>query len=55
MNATEPTTKNAAISAAVLARRAQGATLPEAMDAVLGAGTYAKLAGAVYDSLRAKK
>jgi hypothetical protein len=47
--------KNPQISAAILARVAAGASLPEAVDAVLGAGAYAKLAGDVYDALRAKK
>lgn len=46
--------KNPAISAAIIAHVAQGKTLPEAMDAVLGAGTYAKVASEAYDALRAK-
>jgi len=28
--------------------------LPDAFDAVLGAGAYAKLAGDIYDTLRAR-
>lgn len=45
---------NPKISAAILAHVASGKSLPEAFDAVLGAGAYAKLAGDVYDALRAK-
>lgn len=45
---------NPKISAAILAHVAAGKSLPEAFDAVLGAGAYAKLAGDVYDALRAK-
>lgn len=33
---------------------APGMTLPQAFDAVLGEGAYAKLAGDLYDALRAK-
>lgn len=51
MNAT---TKNAAISIAIAQHVAAGKALPEAMDAVLGAGTYASLAGSLYDALRSK-
>ena len=46
--------KNAAISAKILAHMNNGMTLPEAFDAVLGAGSYAKLASEVYHELRAK-
>jgi hypothetical protein len=46
--------KNAAISAAILAHVAAGKSLPEAMDAVLGTGTFMREAGALYDALRAK-
>ena len=46
--------KNAAISAKILAHMQAGKTLEEAFDAALGAGAYAKLAGEVYDELRAK-
>lgn len=45
---------NAQISAAILAHRAAGKTLPEAIDAVLGPGAYARLAGNLYDALRAQ-
>jgi hypothetical protein len=46
--------KNAAISLKILAKIAAGFTVAEAIDAVLGAGTYACIASAVYDELRAK-
>jgi len=45
---------NATISARILAAVSNGATLPQAIDTVLGAGTYEKLAGEVYDTLRAE-
>lgn len=48
----DATAKNSMISAAILARIAQGSTPAQAMDAVLGAGTYAKLAGDLYDALK---
>lgn len=51
MSATE---KNAAASARILALKASGMSTQEAIDAVLGAGTHAALAGLVYDALRAK-
>lgn len=44
--------KNAKISAMILTRLAAGQSLAASMDAVLGAGTFAKVAGDVYDSLR---
>ncbi len=44
--------KNAQISAAILAHVAAGKSLPEAYDAVFGAGAYAKMAGEMYDALR---
>ena len=47
-------TKNAAISANILAMCAEGATLRDAVDAVLGAGTYDQIAGDIYESLRAR-
>lgn len=46
--------KNAKVSAALLARMAQGQPLPEAFDGVFGAGAYAKTTGDLYDGLRAK-
>lgn len=44
--------KNAKISAMILTRVAAGQSLSASMDAVLGAGTFAKVAGDIYDSLR---
>jgi hypothetical protein len=41
------------ISARILVLMQTGMTLPQAIDAVLGAGTYLKLAGDLYDALRA--
>lgn len=46
--------KNAAISAKIAAGVNAGMSLREAFDAVLGQGAYDKLAGDVYDELRAK-
>ena len=46
--------KNAAISAKIIANMQGGMTLPQAFDAALGQGAYAKLAGEVYDALRAE-
>lgn len=48
------TIKNAQISALVLAHVAGGKSLPEAYDAVMGEGAYMKMAGEVYNHLRAK-
>lgn len=45
---------NAQISAAILAHKAAGKTTQEAIDSVLGPGTFAKLASDLYDALRAK-
>lgn len=47
-------TKNAQISAAILAHVNNGLSIDTAYDAVFGAGAYAKMAGAMYDALRAK-
>jgi hypothetical protein len=44
--------KNAKISEMILARVATGETLAASMDAVLGAGTFERVAGEVYESLR---
>jgi hypothetical protein len=41
------------ISAKIIAAMAQGMTIDQAIDSVFGAGTYAKLASDLYDSLRA--
>ena len=46
--------KNAAISRMILAKEAEGLTIREAIDAVLGAGSYERIAGEVYDALRAR-
>lgn len=46
--------KNAAISAKIMEKMHAGMTLPQAFDAVLGEGAYLKLAGEVYDQLKAK-
>lgn len=47
-------TKNAAISARIIALRQQGMTIRQAIDAVLGAGASAQIISDLYDSLRAK-
>lgn len=46
--------KNARISAMILAKMQEGMDLRAAFDAVLGEGAYMKLAGEIYDELRAK-
>lgn len=46
--------KHSVISARILALRADGYTTQAAVDEVLGAGTYEKLVGDLYDALRAK-
>lgn len=45
--------KNAAISAQIVANVQSGMTVQQAVDAVLGQGTYAKIAGEIYTALRA--
>lgn len=45
----------ARISAAILARVADGLTIREAFDAVLGAGAFDRVAGEVYDAMRGAK
>jgi hypothetical protein len=47
------TDKAARISALILARLAAGATLAEAIDAVCGAGSHARLAASLWESFRA--
>ena len=47
------TEKNATISAAILAFRAAGLSVRDAVNTVLGEGTFERLAGEVYDELRA--
>lgn len=42
------------ISARILVLVQSGKTLPEAFDAVLGAGAYLKMAGEMHDALRAR-
>jgi hypothetical protein len=46
--------KNAQISMMILDRMARGMELRAAFDEVLGEGAYNKLAGEVYDELRAR-
>jgi hypothetical protein len=46
--------RNAEISAAILANVARTGDVAAALDAVLGAGSYEKLAGELYEALRAK-
>ena len=45
-------TKSQAISTLILARVANGETLKEAFDAVLGAGAYERLAGEAWEALQ---
>lgn len=45
---------NANISARIVFLLSQGMDVAAAVDAVLGAGTYEKLASDLYDALRAK-
>lgn len=45
---------NQIISAKILLEMQKGKTVDQAIDAVLGAGAYAKMAGELYDALRAK-
>ncbi len=47
--------KNAKISALILAKVAEGMSASQAVNAVLGAGTFEKLAGELYEALRASK
>lgn len=46
--------KKAQISVALIRRVNNGMTVREAMDDMMGAGTFDKLAGEVYDALRTK-
>jgi NifU-like protein involved in Fe-S cluster formation len=46
--------KNQIISARILAEVVSGKTIDQAYDAVFGEGAYLKLAGEIYDQLRAK-
>lgn len=45
---------NAAISAAILAHVAAGLTIGQAIDAVLGVGTYDQIVTELYNELRAR-
>lgn len=45
-------TKQQAISLMILENVKNGMSLEEAFDAVLGAGSYEKLAGEIYEELR---
>lgn len=45
--------KNATISARILANVAAGMTVDQAIDAVFGEGAYQQIAGDLYDALRA--
>ncbi len=47
-------TKNAAISALILAEKAEGLSIREAFDRVLGVGAWDRLASDLYDTLNAK-
>lgn len=48
-------TKNAEISRRILTAKESGMSVRDAIDLVLGAGTYAKLASDVYDEIRSRK
>ncbi len=53
MTTTTTTTEKAArISARIVALMAEGMTVQQALDAVLGAGTAAAIASDLYDALR---
>ncbi len=45
-------TKNQAISALILAEVAQGKTIQQAFDAVIGEGAYEQLAGELWEALQ---
>lgn len=45
--------KNAKISGMIMARVQTGSTLTEAMNAVLGAGTFERIAGEVWEAMQA--
>lgn len=47
-------TKNQTISAMILNEIANGKTVSEAVDAILGEGTYQTLAGDIFDALNAR-
>jgi len=45
-------TKTQAISALILNRVAQGQSVQQAVDAVIGAGAYERLAGEIWEALQ---
>jgi hypothetical protein len=47
-------TKNQAISALILAQVAQGKTIQQAFDSVIGPGAYERLASEVWEALQPK-
>lgn len=47
--------KHAAISTMILAKVAEGMDIADAMDAVMGAGSYKAMVSRVYHALRAKQ
>ena len=48
------TDKTAIINACVYTLVAEGMELPQAFDMIMGEGFYAKMAGAIYDTLKAR-
>lgn len=46
---------NAEISKMIVAKMQAGMTIREAFDAVIGEGAYVKLAGEIYDAIRATR
>ena len=49
----KPMTKTQAISALIISRIAQGQSVQQAFDAVIGAGAYERLAGEIWDAFQA--
>lgn len=47
------TDKNLVISVAIKALTEQGLTVKQALEVIFGQGSYEKIAGAIYDSLKA--
>lgn len=52
-NTTSNDNKNQIISARIAAKLAEGMTIQQAIDFVLGAGSFQKIASEIYDTLRA--
>ena len=52
-NTTSNENKNETISARILVKLAEGMSIEQAVDFVLGAGAFQKLAGEIHDTLRA--